>query len=177
MLAPARSSQQDDIWFRSLGEERSRRNVLTVTLTETPDTWVDRWRARAGGRPEALGFVTVDKTRSATATSDGALRMGNDVSARVVSSPDDLTGLGIAVDGYLSEWDGSGTRSVVWLDSLTVLLQYVELRRAFRFLHVLLGRIRKAGADAMFHLDPDAHDERTVATLRSLFDTVATPDE
>lgn len=41
----------------------------------------------------------------------------------------------------------------------------------------MLDRIRSVGATARFLLNPDAHDRQTIATLRSLFDTVMTADD
>jgi hypothetical protein len=83
--------------------------------------------------------------------------------------------LGITVSEYLSDHGGPGT--VVTFDSLTALLQYVELQRAFRFLHVLANRVKTTESVAHFHMDPAAHDAREVATLSSLFDAVAEFDD
>jgi hypothetical protein len=83
--------------------------------------------------------------------------------------------LGITVSEYLSKH--GGTNTMVSFDSLTSLLQYVELQRAFRFLHVLANRVKTAGAVAHFHMDPGAHDEQAMATLSSLFDAVAEFDD
>lgn len=94
---------------------------------------------------------------------------------RTVASPGNLTGVGIAISEVLADWEGASTtegRPVVSFGSLTVLLEHVPLDRAFQFLHVLSGRIARAGAVGYYYLDPDEHDERTVATLKTLFDTV-----
>lgn len=49
--------------------------------------------------------------------------------------------------------------------------------RAFRFLHLLTRRLSLAGAIAHFHLDPETCDEKTIETLRPLFDAVLEVDE
>lgn len=150
-------------------------DVLFVTFVESPDERLETWRSRAGNAPPAkIGFVNVaDATRSAAAASQptGGARGG--LSIRSVSSPGNLTDLGIEVSRYLSEWDGDGNRTVVCFHSLTTLLQYVDLQRAFRFFHVLTGRVRATDGLAHYHMDPSAHDERTINTLKTLFDGVA----
>jgi hypothetical protein len=80
--------------------------------------------------------------------------------------------LGIKLSQCLSAWEGDANRTTVRFDSLTTLLQFAELKRVFRFVHVLLGRIDSANAVGYFHLDPAAHGDQTLATLRGLFDAV-----
>lgn len=55
-------------------------------------------------------------------------------------------------------------------DSITALLQYTTVEKAFRFLHVLTNRVRRTGATAHYHLIPGTHDEQALATLGTLFD-------
>ena len=62
-------------------------------------------------------------------------------------------------------------------ESLNTLLAHIELKRVFRFLHVLVNRVKSTGATAHYHLDPSAHEDSTVATLTSLFDTVVAHEE
>lgn len=112
-----------------------------------------------------------DSVRSAAAASPASA--GGPVSVRAVSSPADLTDLGISVNAFLSEWAGDGNRTVVCFHSVTTLLQYVDLQRAFRFFHLIAGRVREVDGLAHYHVDPSAHDDRTVNTLTTLFDGVA----
>jgi hypothetical protein len=61
---------------------------------------------------------------------------------------------------------------VFCFDGVTSLLQYADLQRAFRFLHVVTGRVKTVGGVGHYHLDPEAHDTQTLATLKGLFDAV-----
>lgn len=153
--------------------EPERTNLLAVTLGGTADERLDVWRSRVPGRlPARVGVVTAgDGTRSAAAGPDPATAPGA-VSVSRVADPADLTGLGIRIGEFLSAWDGDDNGTVVCFESATTLLQFVELRRAFRFLHLLEKRVASAGGSIHVHMDPGAHDERTVATIRSLFDAV-----
>jgi hypothetical protein len=107
-----------------------------------------------------------------SAVPDGGSSPPSNVSTASISSPGDLTGLGIKLSQCLSSWSGDAKPTAVHFDSLTTLLQFADLKRVFQFVHVVTGRIESAGAVGYFHLDPAAHDEQTVATLRSIFDDV-----
>ncbi|MUV85509.1 DUF835 domain-containing protein [Natronomonas sp. CBA1123] len=172
VLAPTMSSAARRSYYEGLLPERpSTLDVLAVEYRRSPDQWLDEWQQYVGDRPRQCTIVSTDETtRSAAAASGGPVTYGPNTAA-CVENPSDLTGLGITVSEYLSEHGGSNT--VVTFDSLTALLQYVELQRAFRFLHVLANRVKTAESVAHFHMDPAAHDDREVATLSSLFDAVA----
>jgi hypothetical protein len=96
----------------------------------------------------------------------------NDYHVNSVADPGDLTGLGMALQDCLRAWQGDGYEVGLCFDSLSILLQYADLERAYRFLHVLTRRLSTVDASSHFHLDPAAHDERTVARLSALFDSV-----
>lgn len=170
VLAPTMDDGARRSYFeRLVPGEPSALEVLAVDYRRTPDEYLEEWRRNAGGVPRRCAIVSVDDVTRSAAASRGGTSVGPNAVV-CAESPDDLTGVGIRIHQSLSELDGSPT--VVSLDSLTVLLQYVELRRAFRFLHVLTNRVAEAEAVAHYHMDPDAHDAKTVATLESLFDAV-----
>jgi len=72
----------------------------------------------------------------------------------------------------LTRWQGNGNQTVVSVQTLTVLLEYVDFDTAFRYLHILTHRVQAADAIGFYHMDPDIHDEETVNTLKTLFDAV-----
>lgn len=152
-------------------------HVLLVTYTTSPDRRLERWDRHVDARPRHLEILGVgDSPRSAAATSRGTVASPRGDVTVSYASPTDLTGVGIRISERLAEWarDASHGSSpfLLCFDSLTALLAYAELERAFRFVHVLTGRLRTAGARGHFHLDPAAHDDQTVATLAPLFDAV-----
>jgi hypothetical protein len=146
-------------------------NLCVVSLSGTPDRILDTWR-RHGGLPQKVGIVTADETRSTAAADVPSATVGPDgttVSTTTVSEPGDLTGIGIKVSQCLSAWRDDDATTVLCFDSLTTLLQYADLQRAFRFLHMLTQQIENAGALGYFHIDPTAHDDQTVSTVANLF--------
>lgn len=160
-------------------DETAETTLLAISLTQSPDAWLRAFRQETDALPSRVGLVVSDvPARSAAAVDDGAgwqLPPAESVSVTTVDDPGDLTALGIKVNEFVEQWAAEGRagddrRLVVCFDSLTVLLQYAALDRTFRFLHVLVGQLRRHGAAAHFHLDPSTQDDRTVSTLASLFD-------
>lgn len=114
----------------------------------------------------------------ATPQSTIAEQTGSDpnVTVETVSSPSNLTDVGVALDKLCSALESSGGRPVCWLPSLTALLQYVDRQRAYRFLNAMSNRLTSVDAFAHYHLE-GAHDDQTVDTFASLVDAVVLPTD
>ncbi|MFC7132360.1 MULTISPECIES: DUF7504 family protein [Salinibaculum] len=148
-----------------LAEQVAAPSVLFVSYTQRPAACVDRWE-RTGETARNLGVITVG---------DGTADLDReDVVTANVSTPSDLTGLGIELSQFLSEWEAP---VVVCFDSLTSMLQYVSFETAYEFLHAVTGQVQAADALAHFHIDPSAHDETAVAGITSLVDARVTVGE
>lgn len=90
---------------------------------------------------------------------------------RDVSSPGDLTGIGIEFSELAREAEQNDVNELrIGFDSLSPLLMYVDLQRLFRFLHVFTSQIQSRDWLGLFAIDPDSHDEQVVNTISQLFD-------
>jgi KaiC/GvpD/RAD55 family RecA-like ATPase len=102
----------------------------------------------------------------------------DDELTKFVSAPGDLTGIGMASSELIERIVGNGNQVRLGLHSISQLLMYVDAQTAFRFLHILTGRIGTANALGFGVLDTETHDKQTVTTLSQLFDgTVETRRE
>lgn len=82
----------------------------------------------------------------------------------------DLTGITSNLNGFLEEfWRGDSKKVVIVFDSLSTLLMYCNLQTVFRFLHILVARIKSAEAVALYIIEEGMHDDPTTATLKQLF--------
>lgn len=136
---------------RRLLFDRSDGSTLYVTYTGDPAAY-----ARRANSVSELAVITVGEApRSAP----------EEVRHDHVSTPSDLTGLGIAIDESLTALEAPIR---ICFDSVTAMLQYVEFATAYEFLHVIASQIQQGGAPAHFHVDPQAHDEQSLAALTSL---------
>lgn len=153
-------------------------NLLLVTLTESPDERLQVLRGYFDELPKRTAVLNVgDSTRSGSRETISTDH-GDAISIENISDPTDLMRIGIAMSKQLSEWADEGGETAVCFHSLTALLQFAEdPKTVFRFVNVLRGRVRSAGAYAHYHMDGGAHDERTIATFRPLFDEVLTFEE
>jgi hypothetical protein len=148
-------------------------NVLAITFTKTPAEWVAEWNDHAGIAPARGGIVSVGEPAASVDDPSWAVK--------TVENPSDLTGIGIKLSELLSGIATAAERRdepiVVCFDSITSLLQYADLQRTFRFLHVVTGRVKSVGGIGHYHVDPDAHGTQDLATLKGLFDAVVEATE
>jgi KaiC/GvpD/RAD55 family RecA-like ATPase len=98
---------------------------------------------------------------------------------KYTSSPVDMTGIGIKLSEILREfYETRGLqRNRIALHSLSTLLMYSDLQTVFRFLHVFTGRVQSVEGLGLFTIDASAHDDRTMSTLKQLFDGIVTTSE
>ncbi|MFC7203670.1 RAD55 family ATPase [Haloferax namakaokahaiae] len=98
---------------------------------------------------------------------------------KYASSPVDMTGIGIKLSEVLQQYyqERGLTQNRVMLHSLSTLLMYADLQTVFRFLHVFTGRIQSVGGLGLFAIDSSAHDDRTMNTIKQLFDGIITTSE
>ena len=172
LLAPSLSAAENEVCIDLLTlSDIDHENVLSVTFTQTAQDRLELWETHVGDDlPAQAGIITVgEQTRSTSSQRPPPTHTPGRIAIDAVSDPDDLTGLGISLTNYLSDWEENANQTVLCFHSLTPLLQYADLERVFRFLHVLTGRIASMEAVAHFHMDPTAHDDQTRQTLSQLF--------
>lgn len=171
LLAPRSAAADSDLCSSLLATDRlADQHVLQIVYDRTPASVVDDWQRAVGDLPASMAIICPE------AQSGGSAALPDGVYSTSVAA-DDLTGVGIAVSRYLDRWDGSRAPTTACLDSLTDVLERADTERVFRFLHTVTGRFMAAGVSAHVHLDPATHDDQTIATLRTLFDTVVTEAE
>lgn len=88
-----------------------------------------------------------------------------------VSSPRDLTGIGIRYSELYSDIHAEGLERVrSGIVSVSTLLSLGNVQQVSRFIHTLAGRIGAVDGVGFFHVDPTTQDERTVNTVAQFCD-------
>jgi len=88
-----------------------------------------------------------------------------------VSSPGDLTGIGIGITKALEGLHNAGNdRGRLALISLSTMLTYTDKKTVFKFCHVLSSRLDSAGYIGVFTIDSGAHDDQTLQVIKQAFD-------
>lgn len=150
----------------------SEQNVLLISLRQSAEDRRQAFLSGADGEPANMAIISSsDKDRQQQTGRHGDVGTSG-MTVQVVDDPGDLTRLGITISNVLRSWQDNEHQTLVCFDSVSTLLQYAELQRVFRFIHVLQGRLGNIGARTHYHLNPEAHDSQTEATMRSLFDGV-----
>jgi KaiC/GvpD/RAD55 family RecA-like ATPase len=144
------------------GADSGGEGALAVTTDGNAAEILEAYREGGGG--DALHFIDC---------SGAAARPPPEVPPErfeSVGSPSDMTGVGVAFEKYAKKVGGSADGNRVMYDSLTTLLQYVDRRRAYRFVDVLTGRLRAQGALSVFTVDRGAVGEKASSMLVHEFD-------
>ncbi|MHB9287605.1 RAD55 family ATPase [Halobacteriales archaeon Cl-PHB] len=147
------------------GEARNQAVILVSTDAPTPALLAE-FHAQGFGPDATVAVVDCYGTTGVRSETDADF-------VERVSSPADLTGIGI---GLAKSMQAVGDRAAAGLRlgvvSLSTMLQYTGLRRVFDFAHIVGGRAAAAGYLSVWTLDTDVHEPRTVNTLKSRFDYV-----
>lgn len=85
-----------------------------------------------------------------------------------LDGPVDLNGLTVALNRIQAQIIRAHEMHLVVLDSVSTLVIHVNAATTFRFLQVLTGRARRAGATFLFTLDQGMHTEAEVQMFRHL---------
>jgi predicted DNA-binding transcriptional regulator len=144
-------------------------NVVAITYTPPPETWISDWKAHKDRLPAELGFIHANTVE--TADEDRAESVPPEVSVARVD-PNQPMDIIAPLSEQLTRWGGNSNQTLVSVQTLTILLEYVDFDTAFRYLHILTHRVQAADAIGFYHMDPDIHDEETINTLKTLFDAV-----
>jgi hypothetical protein len=178
---------KDRVAYSLLGDAPGMEGEAVCVSTSDPASYVrERYRALAGSTAADAGLRVVEATGTPGAGSaengggegDGRGHgNGNGQGAGAatwhVSSPGDLTGIGVAVSKAVSDVpDARLHRSRFLVDNLSTLLLYADVETVYRFVHTLLGRVKRVDGHVVGVLHTDALDEQTRGTLVGLFDVV-----
>jgi len=164
---PAMSGKEDlALSVLADGAERGQ-GSLVVTTGDRAENVLEDFLDRAPEADESTVSVVDcrgDGSRRGEATASGSY-------AYHVSSPGDLTGIGIGITECLEYLHNNGAESGRFaLTSLSTMLTYTDRKTVFKFCHVLSSRFDSAGYLGLFTIDSSAHDDQTLQVIKQAFD-------
>jgi len=168
LLVTASAPAGREFLFRLLGQGlRDGESLLVITTEKAAGSITEQVR-------DAMGETTADPSErlriidcqtDELEVSDEALVTQN------VDTPRNLTDIGIGFENAFDEFEAQGVDRVRFgLLSLSVVLSYVDRETGYRFCQTLTRGLGQEDALGLFLLNVEAHDERTVNTLRRAFD-------
>ncbi|WP_101297629.1 RAD55 family ATPase [Halegenticoccus soli] len=155
--------------------EGTRRNegAIVVTTKDNASRVLDDYAERIAyaGKPVAV----VDCVTRQQGIGD----VRDEERVKYTSSPVDMTGIGIKLSEFLQTFyrERRVERNRIMVHSLSTLLMYSNVQTVFRFLHVFTGRVQSVDGLGLFCIDSTAHDDRTMNTLKQLFDGIVETEE
>lgn len=87
---------------------------------------------------------------------------------QLVDGPTDLNGIAAALNTAQAALQGHHDDHLLVIDSVSTLIAHNAANNVFRFLQVVLGTGRRAGAHAVLVLDEPMHDPKDVESLKHL---------
>jgi len=148
------------------GTEQGEGSVVVATRDDERAVLDDYERVSPGFDRSRVGIV-----ECISGQRGGETEHQGDALVRRASSPADLTGLGIGASELMNDLHDAGATGLrLGVDSLSTLLLYTEFDRLARFLHVLSGRIDRAGGIGLFVINPGTIDAAQFDQLKTLFD-------
>lgn len=171
VLAPSHADPDEEACIDLLtAADPTGRNVLSVTVSETPEARLALWQRRVGETyPDRTAIVAAGE---AVRGAEAGTATASPVTVTALSDPIDPLELVSAISGYLGRWEDSPDPTTVCLHSLTTLFDRLDATRALHVIAVLNARFAEADAVAHYHLDPEDFDGTVLDDLHPLFDAV-----
>ena len=171
ILTAAREPEILSGFLSELEEEPDHYSILIVSNESTPDQIMSIVGEKLGSKPGEFGLINVgDGTRSTGLQTESSV---NPTTILTIVEDQDISRLGTTINLYLNQWEDNDKEIRIYFNSLSNLLETVSLQQLFRFLHLLIFRIREIGAKGQFYLNPKNFDRQTIKTVEPLFDVVA----
>lgn len=171
ILTAAREPEILSGFLSELEEEPDHYSILIVSNESTPDQIMSIVGEKLGSKPGEFGLINVgDGTRSTGLQTESSV---NPTTILTIVEDQDISRLGTTINLYLNQWEDNDKDIRIYFNSLSNLLETVSLQQLFRFLHLLIFRIREIGAKGQFYLNPKNFDRQTIKTVEPLFDVVA----
>ncbi|WP_144926260.1 DUF7504 family protein [Halorubrum salsamenti] len=152
-------------------------NVLSATLSASPAERLSLWKREAGSELPKRATI-IDGRRNVTDAQLPTSEAGS-ISVRGLPEDADLYDVCLAIASQLGAWKDTDATTVACLHSVSTLLTTYGTDRVISLITGLNDLCERLDVIAHHHVDPSAHDEETLATLRPLYDTVIehTPDD
>jgi KaiC/GvpD/RAD55 family RecA-like ATPase len=163
---PAMSGKERLAYDVLAGGLRKGDGAVVVTTGDGAGSVVEEFRSLVPDLDDSQ-FGVID-CRGEGGTDEAAI--GN-AHAHHVSSPGDLTGIGIGITKALEGLHNAGNeQGRLALVSLSTMLTYTDKKTVFKFCHVLSSRLDSAGYIGVFTIDSGAHDDQTLQVIKQAFD-------
>lgn len=171
LLAPSHEPPDDSACIDLLTRDPpGETNVLSTTLSASPAERLSVWQREADSELPKRATI-VDARRNMTNDQLPTSEAGS-ISVRGLPEDADLYDVGLAIASQLGAWKNTDETTVACLHSVSTLLAAYDTDQVISLITGLNELCERLDVVAHHHVDPNTHDEETLATLRPLYDTV-----
>ena len=163
MIAGPPMTGKYELLFRVLGEAAQRGIVITTgdPAADVRASFVDT----AGCDPSDVAVIDCVSRQRGEGVED-------DDTTRYVSSPKNVTEIGMKFTDLFERYRDSEELVGVGLHSLSELLVYLDAEDVYRFVRLITKQAESAGWFTVATINATMHEERTLHTMYDPFDTV-----
>jgi len=172
ILAPSMSSGEQLGY--ALSRPRQGEYALILTTVKRSVDLLDYFASEQFDRK----FIGIIDSVTRLSTPD----INDNTQIKFVSSPSDLTGIGIKFSSMIESIFNGEFASAddalfpppirFYIDSLTTLLMYRKLEVLYQFLHVITAKLKKMEAIGIYILNNESFDEKTLSLMKQLMNVV-----
>jgi len=174
VLAPVRSEGRERECHRYLASERTPVKICSLNFRRSMRQITSEFAAWEGDSPMSISMIYARDRSDRGINPRDEVPDGVPIEIETVTAPSDLTSIGVSLTNVLDDASTAGAHSRICVDSLTTLLQYVELTSVVQFINVANSLVEEVDSHIHYHLDPRAHEDTVVATLEQVVDDVVT---
>lgn len=161
--------QDDSAFIDSFPEPPRDTRVLHVDYIYSPSERLELWEKQNSDLIKEITFLCIGYNIKDGKTYTSKEISSSKITQTRISNPDDVQGIGIEITKFLTHTDDRTYPEIIFLDSISVMLQYVSLDTLVRFIQECLTTLDRCDAGGRFYFTPAAHDRETVNVIESLF--------
>ena len=144
--------------------------LLHVDYLYSPRKRIELWHERGADAVDELGIVYAGYGhRDGEEIETYGESLNLDTTCTCVQSPKDVQGIGLEITKFFDRIAADEHPTVLFVDSLSVLLQYVPLDVAVQFVRQCLTQCQRYDVGARFYLSPEVHEPEVTERVQSLF--------
>ena len=168
LIAGPAMTGKEDLALEMLADgSRQGQGALVFTTGDRAENVISDYRERVPDLDESkLAVVDCrgESSRSSERTPGGSF-------VYHLSSPGEITGMGIGITNCLESLANSGAESGRFaFTSLSTVLTYTDQKTVFKLCYVLSSKFDTADYLGLFTIDSGAHDDQTLQVIKQAFD-------
>ncbi|WP_144905951.1 DUF7504 family protein [Halobellus captivus] len=162
--------ENQSAFIASLPQLSPNTRVLHLDYLYSPQERVELWRDQDAEAIDELAILYAGYRRQKPGTIERyGKSIGYETTFTHISNPKDIQQAGLELTKFFDRVEAETYPTLVFVDSLSAMLQYVSLNDTVRFTRECLSLFERYGTVGRFSFTPQIHTAKTIDTIRDLF--------